>query len=586
MALPIYGTNGADTLFGTILSDTIIARGGADTIVGSNGADSIDGGDGLDAADYSRGGIDRVSFSLLLDDEFDFSVQVAKRDVTSILGIIQLVDIGTDTLAGVERIIGGPIADEPGFRNSVSGETLGLPVGVLAGIVVDLGAGRLTFGGDFSGTPIDSSDGQFKLAKISVDIAGVDDATGTNNGDTITGGEGGNVISGLGGGDSLGGAGGADTVSGGDGADTLSGGSGADSLSGGEGSDWADYSGSAAPVNVELKRSVQSGGDAEGDVLIGIENVRGSSGSDVLGGDTLANVIIGEAGADSVVGFGGDDSLAGGAGDDTLIGGLGKDTLSGGDGADLFVFASAGATPVGSGRDVIADFVAGDAIDLTRIDAQSGVEGRQGFTFLGLGSADRVVGAGELKFYHFGGNTFVVGGIDADNQADFQIELTGTRTLTAAELLGVSSARLTGTPGVDQLLGTAGADTLSGGEGADTVTGGGSRDQLAGGTGADSFAFTAASDSTPTARDAIIDWQAGDRIDLSGFDADTTTDGVQDFTFKGVTTKYTTAAAGEVFVYIFGANTYVIAGVDGDAARDFQVEILGKHSLGAGDFVL
>src|SRR5262249_2661958 len=65
--------------------------------------------------------------------------------------------------------------------------------------------------------------------------------------------------------------------------DTLVGGAGADTLIGGLGVDTADYSASSAAVIVDLTdNGGQTGGDAEGDILIDIENVTGSNLNDRL----------------------------------------------------------------------------------------------------------------------------------------------------------------------------------------------------------------------------------------------------------------------------------------------------------------
>ena len=98
---------------------------------------------------------------------------------------------------------------------------------------------------------------------------------------------------------------------------TLAGGAGADTLIGGSGTDTADYSASASAVTVDLATNINTGGDAQGDSLTGIENITGSAYNDVLFGDAGANVISGGAG---------NDVFAGGAGADTIIGGSGTDT--------------------------------------------------------------------------------------------------------------------------------------------------------------------------------------------------------------------------------------------------------------------
>ena len=52
----------------------------------------------------------------------------------------------------------------------------------------------------------------------------------------------------------------------------LEGGAGADILSGSHGNDTASYQDSSAPVVVDLGAGTGVGGDAQGDVLSGIEN--------------------------------------------------------------------------------------------------------------------------------------------------------------------------------------------------------------------------------------------------------------------------------------------------------------------------
>jgi hypothetical protein len=107
---------------------------------------------------------------------------------------------------------------------------------------------------------------------------------------------------------------GRDTLLGGAGNDTLRGGAGADSLNGGAGiRDLADYSTSDVAVNVDLTRTgAQSGGHAEGDTLVGIEDVLGSRFNDVITGDGNSS-----------------NRLWGGDGDDTIFGGSGYDTIMG-----------------------------------------------------------------------------------------------------------------------------------------------------------------------------------------------------------------------------------------------------------------
>ena len=129
--------------------------------------------------------------------------------------------------------------------------------------------------------------------------------------------------------DILRGLGGNDMLFGGSGNDTLEGGPGADTLIGGPGMDTADYSASAAAVSVNLLTGLGSGGDAQGDILGGIENIVGSAFNDTLTGDNGGNALDGRSG---------NDTLNGGAGSDIIFGGLGNDIIKGDAGVDTAGF--------------------------------------------------------------------------------------------------------------------------------------------------------------------------------------------------------------------------------------------------------
>ena len=163
---------------------------------------------------------------------------------------------------------------------------------------------------------------------------------GRGGDDVVTGASGADNLAGSGGNDVLAGRDGADNLAGGGDDDTLIGGGDADNLDGGAGNDTASYAGSDAGVSVDLSQqhetdiaqsNAQAGGHAEGDRLIGIENLIGSDHNDVLTGDDSVNNLAGGEG---------NDTLTGGAGADTLTGGAGADILTGGAGADIFVIGS------------------------------------------------------------------------------------------------------------------------------------------------------------------------------------------------------------------------------------------------------
>jgi Ca2+-binding RTX toxin-like protein len=78
-------------------------------------------------------------------------------------------------------------------------------------------------------------------------------------------------------------------IAGGAGDDLLSGGAGADTLDGGPGRDTAGYVEAAAGVFVRLWSGEGLSGEATGDTLVGIENLRGSAFADTLVGDGGVN---------------------------------------------------------------------------------------------------------------------------------------------------------------------------------------------------------------------------------------------------------------------------------------------------------
>ena len=95
----------------------------------------------------------------------------------------------------------------------------------------------------------------------------------------------------------------------------------------------------------------------------------------------------------------------------------------------------------------------------------------------------------------------------------------GADTIIGNEVANV----LTGNAGADKLSGNGGNDTLNGGAGNDTLTGGDGVDYMTGGAGDDMFvaeinATKVASKNGDVSLDVILDFAAGDKIDLSGLD--------------------------------------------------------------------
>ena len=376
---------------------------------------------------------------------------------------------GSDTLeggAGADVLDGGSGSDWASYASSGSGVT------------VDLAAGTGQ-GGDAQGDV----------------LVGIEHVAGSSHGDRLTGDAGANALSGNAG---------EDTLRGGDGDDTLEGGAGADVLEGGSGSDWASYASSGSGVTVELAAGTGQGGDAQGDVLVGIENLVGSGQADRLTGDAGANV------------------LSGGNGNDTLEGGAGADTLEGGAGTDTASYASSGAgvtvnlgTGLGAGGDAAGDVLSTieNLIGSAHADALTGSSAANRLTG-GLGDDTLDGGAGADTLEGGAGDDLYV----VDSTGDVVVEAAGeghdeVRTALGSYTLAAHVEDLTyagsggfagtGNGEANRIVGGSGADTLRGLAGDDRLEGGGGNDVLEGGTGADTLEGGSGSDTASYASSAV-----------------------------------------------------------------------------------
>ncbi|MGZ8190678.1 MAG: type I secretion C-terminal target domain-containing protein, partial [Methylococcaceae bacterium] len=145
----------------------------------------------------------------------------------------------------------------------------------------------------------------------------------------------------------------------------------------------------------------------------------------------------GNALANSLTGNSANNTLLGNQGDDILIGGKGKDTLTGSSGADHFVFKAVNESGLlNTVRDIISDFnkTQDDKIDLSSIDANSATPGvNNAFTFIGTAAFSNTDASNQLRFDTV--NHVVYGSTDADNAAEFSIEVSGVPSLISANFI-------------------------------------------------------------------------------------------------------------------------------------------------------
>lgn len=557
--LAITGNDAANIIQGGSGNDTIVAGGGDDTIVHKlgDGTDSVNGGAGSDTLKLTGGASVSTPLTLTLSGSAALATVLASGAAAS--------QVNTD---GVETI---NLALEGSNAKTVDAS------GLQAGVVVrgSLGAGNDVFK---TGKGADSVDGG----------AGFDtlDFSHINNGISVNLGTGSALGTGVGSDfgltnfEAVIGTGHTDVITGSAGANTFFATAGGDTIFGNGGVDTYDASGQTSALEVDLSPGAGNAyavGEGIGlTTLVGITNVSGGLANDTIRGSSADNVLMGGMGSDTLYGLAGADTLIGGGGDDILVGGAGKDTLFGGAGADSFVFAAVSDSAVGTARDVIADWDASDKIDLSQLDADTVLAGIQGFTFLGYGSADRNVGAGEVKYYHTGGKTYLVANTGTGTVGDFQIEIAGLHDLNLQNFVGIARAVLTGNSLDNTIVGTSGDDVFRGGLGKDTLTGNG---------GADVFQYVSTADSPIGAgRDVITDWSSNDKFDFSALDAGAAP-GVQGFTFVGYGSTSHTMNAGELKFYHTGGKTYLLGETSGDNQADFQIELNGLQDLSTKNFV-
>jgi Ca2+-binding RTX toxin-like protein len=431
---------------------------------------------------------------------------------------------------------------------------------------------------------------------------------------TITGTDAGETLTGTNQADRISGVGGADWLSGLGGDDELDGGAGADLLDGGAGFNTASYRASAAGVTVRLDLGLGQGGEAAGDVLLGIEGVIGSAHADLLVGTDVRNLLRGGGGGDSLVGAGGDDELEGGAGGDGLFGDAGFDTASyAGSTAGVLVILgdsrfvrdgdATGDTLFsieGLRGSAFADILGGD--DLRNVlrggsgnDSLGGFGGEDAlFSDAGNDNLDGGAGndlldggAGNDNLEGDPGNDELRGGAGSDTASFFDdFSTAGVRADLAS---GVASGVDIGNDrlfGIENLTGGRHNDLLFGNDGANVLTGDGDGDTLTGRGGADRFNYDYVDQSRPNAPDLIQDFNRaqGDRIDLAGIDARIGATGNQAFTFIG---QGPFTGEGQLRYHREFGVTYVEANTGATTAGPELVIVLnGLFTLQTGDFVL
>jgi Ca2+-binding RTX toxin-like protein len=347
----VVGGLGNDTITGDANNNTFFAAVG-------DGNDSYTGGAGSDTYDLSR--------------------TAAGATVNLWVGTATSADTGTDTLVGIENLVGSTgddrfVAAIGDGNNSYDG-----------------GAGNDTY--DLSATAAAATVNlalatpQFISADAGTDtLTAIENVTGGAGNDTITGDTNANVITGGAGNDTLLGGAGNDTfvATAGDGNDSDNGGGGSDAMTG-AGNDiyFVDSTGDSVTENLNE----------------GVDTVNVTLNSYTLGTNVENLAFIGGGGFTGT-GNALDNTITGGGGVDTLNAGAGNDILIGGAGNDIFRFFS------GFGADTITDFTIGqDKLDISGL-------GIKAAAFAG----SVVIAGGTNALITIGGSSVTLTGVAAAN---------------------------------------------------------------------------------------------------------------------------------------------------------------------------
>jgi Ca2+-binding RTX toxin-like protein len=549
-------------------SDTLVnfnqVRGSSfdDTLLGSDRTDLTESFEGRGGNDYidGRGGFDIVRYNN------------ATAGITANLatGTATGAGVGTDTLVNIEGVFGSSFNDILTGGSAANGVTIndGLSEvfrGEAGNDTIDGGQGydRVDYTSSTSGVVVvlnDTLDGSASDGLGGTDVLrNIEGVRGSDFNDVLTG---------------------SNTAA----FESFEGREGNDTIDGLGGIDRVDYQNSIAGVTVNLTTGIASDGYGGTDTLSNIENVRGSR--------DFNDVITGSSGNNYLQGLGGND---------TLDGGLGADSMLGGDGSDSYY--------VDNSNDVVtetnADLNTGGAdLVYSTISYSLG----SNLEYLVLIGTDTITGVGNSADNYIEGNAaanFLDGGLGADTMKGgdgndtyyvdsiFDVVLeTNANQLTGGTDNVVSTVSYTLGANLENIL-LAGSDAITGvgnelnnyieGNAAvNYLEGGLGSDRLMGGLGADTFVFKTVGDSqVGSNRDVIIDFSSvqGDRIDLSGMDANSTLANDQAFSFIG---SAAFSAAGQLRLQ----GDILSGDINGDGIADFELQLLGVSALGVGELVL
>jgi Ca2+-binding RTX toxin-like protein len=297
----LRGEAGDDTLSGGQGNDRLEGGPGLDLLIGGPGNDTLDGGAITDTASYTDG------------NSASYTSSPTAVSVNLGTGIASDGYGSTDSLANISFLFGSAYNDTLVGSSGSGFEMFGPGAGTdfVDGGTLNAWGNRISYADAPGPVNVNLATGLVTGSHGNDTFININQIRGSRHNDVLTGSNRTDFVESYedwGGNDTIDGAGGEDEVR---------------------------YTRDAQRgVVVDLEAQTAQDSRNGTDILIGIEQVRGSVFGDQIMGSSVANTLRGEGGADAIWGRGGNDSLGGGAGDDSLYGESGSDTLDGGTGND------------------------------------------------------------------------------------------------------------------------------------------------------------------------------------------------------------------------------------------------------------
>jgi Ca2+-binding RTX toxin-like protein len=349
------------------------------------------------------------------------------------------------------------------------------------------------------------------------------------------------------------------------------------------------------------------------EIWMGTLTVVGGTGSDTVQGTNQPDVLTGGGGADTfefaasnngvdtITDFGADDLIVvdgasfgiatAVAGDGTTVGLNQIQSSTSGGITTLYI-----GTDSAPGADVVIQLQGTWSPDKLWTEGNQIWIGSPGISVTGSGGNDNLVGGNGIDTLNGGVGRDTMGGglrgdiyyvdnpndtiVEASNGGVDQVFSIVSYALGAnvenITLIGSVAINATGNSQGNVIVGNGLANNITGGLGADSMTGG---------AGADHYFFNSAGESSaaPGSWDIILDFGAGDIIDLAKVDANDALKGNQAFTFIG-----TAAFSGNATAQLrFDSATHMLYGsTNADANPELAIELSGVVTLNVSSIVL